>query len=169
MPPSTSFDGAGVYAIYYFGDFPPYRYLSRDVEPKPIYIGKAVPKGASTGFDLAIDVGPVLFRRLKEHGESISAAQNLRIQDFRCRYLVTDDIWIPLGESLLISRFRPIWNSPLQGFGNHHPGRERLTGMRSKWDTVHPGRPWAWGPQVTPQPETAEEILASLPGSLAEQ
>jgi hypothetical protein len=48
-------------------------------------------------------VGNVLFRRLKEHAESIRSAQNLDIKDFYCRFLVVDDIWIPLGESLVIS------------------------------------------------------------------
>lgn len=168
LPPPASFDGAGVYAIYYLGDFPEYRHLARPKNPLPIYVGKAVPKGASTGFDLTTNVGQVLLGRLKEHADSIRAAQNLELADFRCRYLVTDDIWIPLGESLLISRFRPLWNSPLTGFGNHNPGGKRLTGTRSKWDTVHPGRTWAWGPLVTPQPESAAEILASLPRALAE-
>ncbi|WP_250380992.1 Eco29kI family restriction endonuclease, partial [Escherichia coli] len=110
----TSFQGAGIYAIYYTGDHPAYRQLAelnRDGQFRlPIYVGKAVPAGARMGLTNPDKVGNVLFRRLKEHAESIRAAENLSIEDFYCRFLVVDDIWIPLGESLVISRFKPIWN-----------------------------------------------------------
>ena len=33
-----------------------------------------------------------------------------------------DDIWIPLGESLLIEMFVPLWNRILDGFGIHDLG-----------------------------------------------
>jgi hypothetical protein len=56
---------------------------------------------------------------------------------------VVDDVWIPLGESLLIQRHRPIWNSLIDGFGNHTPGKGRFEGARPAWDTLHPGRHWA--------------------------
>ncbi|MFH7468019.1 Eco29kI family restriction endonuclease, partial [Pseudomonas syringae group genomosp. 7] len=59
------------------------------------------------------------------------------------RFLVVDDIWIPLGESLIISRFTPVWNSLIDGFGNHNPGKGRHAGMRTRWDVLHPGRVWA--------------------------
>lgn len=127
------FTGAGIYAIYYTGDF-----------EAPIYVGKAVPAGARKGnFELDADPGTVLFKRLREHAESVNAAENLRLEDFFCRFLVVDDIWIPLGESLLIAKFAPIWNKLVDGFGNHDPGKGRYQGMRSKWDTLHPGRAWA--------------------------
>ena len=51
LPPEP-FIGAGVYAIYYRGDFAPYRRLAelnRDVYKVPIYVGKAVPAGARKG------------------------------------------------------------------------------------------------------------------------
>lgn len=35
----------------------------------------------------------------------MAAATNLNIQDFYCRFLSVDDIWIPLTESLMIERF----------------------------------------------------------------
>lgn len=44
LPPEP-FIGAGVYAIYYQGDFAPYRRLAelnRDAYKVPIYVGKAV-------------------------------------------------------------------------------------------------------------------------------
>jgi hypothetical protein len=82
-------------------------------------------------------------RRLAEHAESIEQAQNLEIPSFYGRYLSVDDIWIPLGESLLINHLRPIWNLVIDGFGNHDPGGGRRNQMKSSWDVLHPGRPWA--------------------------
>jgi len=141
------FHGAGVYALYYSGRFKPYAALTAlntaDQFRSPIYVGKAVPAGARKGGVLDPRPGRVLFRRLLEHAESISAAANLKIADFHCRFLVVDDIWIPLGESLLIARFSPIWNSLIDGFGNHDPGSGRHAGMRPRWDVLHPGRSWA--------------------------
>ncbi|MDG4280099.1 Eco29kI family restriction endonuclease, partial [Pseudomonas aeruginosa] len=102
------FEGAGIYAIYYTGGFAPYAQVSRlNADGKfmlPIYVGKAVPPGARMGASLELAAGKVLHKRLKEHAESIKAAENLDIKDFHCRFLVVDDIWIPLGESLIIAR-----------------------------------------------------------------
>lgn len=162
LPPESTFLGAGIYAIYYSGPFPAYAPFSSEECDSPIYVGKAIPAGGSTGFDLVAEVGPVLYGRLREHADSVTAAENLELSDFKCRYLVTDSIWIPLGESLLISSFRPAWNKPLTGFGNHDPGGKRRTGTRSRWDTVHPGRWWAWVEEATPRPETADQLLELL-------
>jgi hypothetical protein len=63
-----------------------------------------------------------------------------------------DDIWIPLGESLLIAKFTPPWNQYLDGFGNHDPGSGRYKQQRSLWDVVHPGRPWAMRCAENPKP-----------------
>jgi hypothetical protein len=142
------FKGAGIYAIYYTGDFEAYKLLAARNEggkfEAPIYVGKAVPLGARKGnFGLDSEPGPVLYKRLQEHAESVKDAENLRIEDFFCRFLVVEDIWIPLGEALLIAKFFPVWNKLLEGFGNHDPGKGRYQQMRSKWDTLHPGRSWA--------------------------
>lgn len=146
LPPDP-FVGAGVYAIYYHGDFPLYRRLSElnnDECKVPIYVGKAVPAGGRRGnLDLSVSPGTVLLNRLSEHHDSVDQAENLNIEDFSCRFLVVDDIWIPLAESLLIRRFRPLWNSVLDGFGNHDPGSGRYNQQKSPWDCVHPGRSWA--------------------------
>ena len=105
---------------------------------------RQIPPGARKGgFGLGVAPGFALFQRLREHSNSIEQARNLQLADFRCRYLISDDIWIPLGESLTIERFQPIWNVVLDGFGNHPPGGGRQRQERSKWDAVHPGRPWA--------------------------
>ena len=84
-----------------------------------------------------------MFRRLNEHAKSIEQASNLNVCDFYCRYLVVDDIWIPLDESLLIEKLSPLWNQVLDGFGNHDPGKGRYNQERSAWDVLHPGRNWA--------------------------
>lgn len=143
----TEFQGAGIYALYYQGPFKPYAALAAlnaaGRFSAPIYVGKAVPAGSRKGGVLDPKPGRVLFKRLAEHAESIRAVANLSIADFYCRHLVVDDIWIPLGESLLIARFSPIWNSLIDGFGNHDPGSGRHAGMRPRWDVLHPGRPWA--------------------------
>jgi hypothetical protein len=44
---------------------------------------------------------------------------------------------------VLIRRHSPVWNSLVDGFGNHDPGSGRHAGVRSQWDTLHPGRLWA--------------------------
>jgi len=145
LPPPQRFYGAGIYALYYRGGFAPYEPLARKNTGKdpswPIYVGKAVPQGARKGgFGLGTKPGNALFKRLSEHANSIRETKNLDVADFCCRYLVCDDIWIPLGEALLIGRFRPPWNVLIEGFGIHTPGRGRKKQVRSKWDTLHPGR-----------------------------
>lgn len=160
----TPFDGAGIYAIYYHGAFEPYAAISGDpqsIEAVPIYVGKAVPPGARRGGSLTTSVsGRWLHNRIAEHRDSISAVEggisNLRVDDFSVRYLAVDDIWIPLGEALLISTYNPLWNRLIDGFGNHDPGAGRYNGMRPLWDVLHPGR--AWAERCQPRPESHEEI-----------
>jgi hypothetical protein len=157
LPPEERFIGAGIYAIYYTGVFPAYRAIAeanRDRQFKiPIYVGKAVPAGARKGgFGLDTPPGTVLYKRLCEHAESIRTVKNLRPKDFFCRFLIVDDIWIPLGEALLIGMFNPVWNKLIDGFGNHDPGKGRYNQQRSPWDVVHPGRPWAAKLRPNPKP-----------------
>ncbi len=142
LRPIAPFDGAGIYTIYYHGDFKGYADVAD--QKKPIYVGKADPPGARRGrVGLDEPAGQVLYRRLQEHADSIRQV-NLRLEDFGCRYLVVDDIWIPLAESVLIRMYQPLWNQVIAGFGNHDPGSGRKDQERSAWDTIHPGRPWAF-------------------------
>lgn len=140
--------GADIYVIYYTGDFEPYSPISqgnRDGNLKsPIYVGKAIPKGGRKG-GLGADAtkGKALADRLGQHAQSIIESQNLRIEDFFFRHLVVDDIWIPLGENMLIETFKPVWNRVIDGFGNKDPGRRRATQYKSPWDVLHPGRKFA--------------------------
>lgn len=166
------FNGAGIYAIYYTGDFPEYEVLAkRNRSGKwaaPIYVGKAVPEGARKGgFGLDLPAGIALHKRFSDHAQSIEQCENLELHDFRCRYLLVDDIWIPLGESLLIEMFSPVWNMVLDGFGNHDPGAGRANQQKSAWDVLHPGRPWA--EKLKPNEKGKEAILASLRAFLKKQ
>ena len=165
LPPPMSFVGAGIYAIYYAGECPFYapfvqRNLNNQVSA-PIYVGKAVPSGARKGgCGLDIPTGRVLFNRLYEHAASIRQCSTLRIEDFSCRYLVVDDIWIPLGEALMIQKFSPPWNVAVDGFGNHDPGNGRYNQQCSAWDVLHPGRSWVT--RVKPNMRSLEQIRAAL-------
>ena len=111
---------------------------------------------------MSLDVyaGPALKRRLGEHARSIQQASNLTLSDFRTRYLVVDDIWIALAESLLITQFQPLWNVIIDGFGNHDPGRGRRNQARSDRDVLHPGRPWT--EKLASGNSTAEELRARI-------
>lgn len=161
------FRGAGLYAIYYNGPFPAYADLAavnRNGQFQvPIYVGKAIPSGARKGG--VGEGGSVLFKRLQEHLESVRAAENLNVGDFWCRYLTVEDIWIPLGEALLIAKFSPLWNRLIDGFGNHDPGKGRYEGVRPRWDVLHPGRAWAL--KCRDRKETAEQIAAEVAAYLA--
>ena len=161
LPPSNLFPGAGIYALYYIGDFGPYQSLAeRNREDRyqlPIYVGKAVPPGARKGgFGLGTAPGNAIFSRLREHARSIQQTRNLKVQDFFCRYVISDDIWIPLGESLLIEQFQPLWNVLIEGFGIHTPGAGRKKQVQSKWDTLHPGR--ALAHDLPPNPQSTGEL-----------
>ena len=159
------FEGAGIYALYYIGDFPAYaRITAANTENRfeaPIYIGKADPKGGRKGaLELDAADGTPLYGRLKDHASSIEQAVNLQFSDFFCRILVVDDIWISLGERRAIQRYLPLWNTTVDGFGNHDPGNRRKEQYRSDWDVVHPGRSWA--EKLGRGSKSAEQILAAV-------
>jgi hypothetical protein len=107
----------------------------------------------------------VLYDRLSEHAKSVEQAENLDLSDFFCRYLAVEDIWIPLGESLLIEQFSSVWNKIIDGYGNHDPGGGRYNQQRSPWDVLHPGRTWA--ERLQPNRRSDTEILDRLHEFLA--
>jgi hypothetical protein len=158
------FSGAGVYAIYYCGPFPPYRPLSslnKDGARHPIYAGKAIPDGGRKGSvrDSSLQ-SKALSKRLREHKMSIEEVPSLDLNHFSFRSLVVDDIWIPLGETLLIQKYKPLWNQVVDGFGNHAPGKGRGGGRKPLWDELHPGRKWASALQ--PPKWTQGQIIAAI-------
>ena len=160
LPPADRFTGSGVYAVYYLGDLPYYAgYSSADLT-RPIYVGKAIPTGGRKGSpQKGAGASSELFHRLKQHAKSIEQAKNLNLHEFRCRSLVVMPVWISLAERFLVEHFRPVWNTVVDGFGNHDPGRGRLNMRRPRWDVVHPGRPWATRLKAE---ETVEDIIRTL-------
>jgi hypothetical protein len=70
-------------------------------------------------------------------------AINLDVKDFLCRYIIIDEIWVPLAESLLITMYAPVWNQAVEGFGIKTPGKGREMQRRSEWDVLHAGRGFA--------------------------
>lgn len=162
LPPGESIQGSGVYVIYYYGRFPAYRALRRRRKRVPIYVGKAIPGGSRTGRSGLLEEGEgtSLFARLGNHARSVSQARNLNLRDFRCRYLtLAKSVYIFLAESLLIRRYQPVWNTVVTGFGNNPVGGRRATQQRSRWDTMHPGRP---GASMQPGRQSRAVILARI-------
>jgi len=158
--------GAGVYVIYYSGKLEIYSPVAAknagNVFGQPIYIGKAIPKGGRKGAlsEDSAAKGSALRDRLGQHLASVSEGQGLKAKDFHYRCLVVDDIWIPLGENMLVERFKPVWNLVIDGFGNKDPGRRRADQYRSPWDVIHPGRSFTHKLGLNPIP--AEDFVKSL-------
>lgn len=165
MPPQTRFTGPGVYGIYYSGQFPLYQGYSEQKPNggrRPIYVGKAVPPGWRQGRSTNEDAKPKfeLFARLKEHSRNISVAENLDIADFQTKFVLLSGLeasMIGTLEARLISKFTPLWNSALDGFGNHTPGVGRFDQAKSDWDVIHPGRAWAERCKGKPNEQTVIE------------
>lgn len=147
LPPPENFIGAGVYALYYIGKSPLYTYLynlNRISFEQPIYVGKAVPRGWRQA--RSQQSANELYSRLCDHENSIEQAKDLLLDDFRCRFMILEDAatdMIGTVEASLIRQYKPIWNSCIDGFGNHDPGSGRYDQARSDWDILHPGRSWA--------------------------
>lgn len=168
LPPPEIFKGAGIYAIYYIGKNPLYeKYaewnrLSYDA---PIYVGKAVPKGwrqARTS-DSSLTQSTELFNRLREHSRSIAVTSDLSPADFMCRFVIFEGAgsdMIGTIEAALIKLHRPLWNSCVDGFGNHDPGSGRYQQAKSDWDVLHSGRTWA--DRLSGTSNTQEFILEKI-------
>ena len=151
LPPVEKFTGTGVYALYYTGKnefYKRYAELNRLAYTHPIYVGKAVPKGwrQSRISDQADKRSMELFSRLREHGRNIEVAEGIEVDEFYCRFVIFEEggsDMISTIEAALIKLNRPLWNSIVDGFGNHTPGAGRFEQAKSDWDVIHPGRAWA--------------------------
>lgn len=141
MPPEEEFAGAGVYALYYSGGHDAYSPLVALDEKRfkfPIYIGKASAQSTKQGFNPNGGGAKKLYKRIEDHAKSIEAVENLDLDDFRCRYIVLNDAYISLAESVMIRVFRPPWNG--MSFGSKVVGKYRMGGKPGMWDSLHPGR-----------------------------
>lgn len=165
LPPTMQFIGSGVYGLYYLGDYDLYDKIAvsnREVQIQPIYVGKAVPPGWRTARSKEV-VMPDLSRRLREHARSISQTANLQIEDFWCRFMILGGVesdLIGAVEAALIRKYRPLWNTIVDGFGNHDPGAGRYNQARSEWDVLHPGR--IWTERLTGTSPNLENIIAKI-------
>lgn len=165
LPPSSRFIGVGVYALYYLGDSEHYKHiveLNKANCVHPIYVGKAVPAGWRTARNPKTkNLG--LLGRLREHTKSIEQGTGLDVADFRCRFIILQENeadLITAVEAQLIRLSMPIWNTLIDGFGNHTPGKRRFTQSLSEWDVLHPGRSWA--EKLTGPRPSLETILKKL-------
>lgn len=150
MPPPT-FKGAGVYAIYCTATTGLYERYGNKVNRMgynvPIYVGKAVPKGWRQSRIAGIENKDSTLRaRLAKHARTICAARDLDIDDFACRFMIFsgDSVdMIAAVEAALISEYRPLWNTVIDGFGNNDPGGKRMDGEVPQWHIIHKGVDWA--------------------------
>lgn len=165
LPPLEQFSGSGVYGLYYAGDYElyvPVVRVNKTTCIQPIYIGKAVPQGWRTGRSIGLQRQD-LYKRLREHAKSIQQAVNLRVDDFQCRFMILagieSDLVVPV-EAELIRRYKPLWNTTVDGFGNHDPGSGRYNQAKSAWDILHPGRPWV--ERLTGESQSLEAVVARI-------
>jgi len=135
IPPPQTFVGAGVYALYYLGKSGIYSKFGNEINRTaynvPIYVGKAVPDGWRQSRNTsATDGKNKLFSRIKEHARSIQAVRSLSVNEFHCRFMIFEgeaQNMIAAAEAALIAEKTPLWNSVVDGFGNHAPGVKRKT------------------------------------------
>ena len=151
LPLSDRFLGTGVYALYYTGANPLYLRLSelnRLSYAIPIYVGKAVPRGWRQGrvSDSQLSQSNELHSRLREHTRNIEICDGLETSSFACRFVIFEETgsdMISTVEAALIKLFKPLWNTAVDGFGNHTPGAGRFEQAKSDWDVIHNGRAFA--------------------------
>lgn len=164
LPLQAAFTGTGVYALYYTGKYDHYSFYAKRSTRIPIYIGKAVPQGWRQGrLTAEASMGRELYRRIKEHAKNIDASENLDSKDFEARFMIFKDDTanlISTIESALIRKYNPLWNSIVDGFGNHDPGKGRYNQAVSEWDFLHPGRMWV--ARLTGQKPEMEQIIAKI-------
>ena len=166
LPPAIGFPGVGIYALYYLGSLDLYSHVVRQNQQdyaQPIYVGKAVPAGWRTARASSATESRALYQRLREHTRSIASVENLEVSDFHCRFMILNGIetdLISAVESALIRTCFPLWNTVVDGFGNHDPGKGRYNQARSEWDVLHPGRNWT-NRLAGPAPKL-ERIIAKI-------
>lgn len=158
----SKFYGSGVYAVYYRGDFDAYQPVSGT--DTPLYIGKVDPQ--TPGAETVEHQGTKLYGRLvNDHAKNIRVAENLDLAEFDCRYLVVKSAWQNTAETYLINRFKPIWNNEVgicYGIGKHGDAAKTRGNTRSPWDTLHPGRKWAWAKDNKPNPKSPDAIKEEI-------
>lgn len=173
LPLQERFLGTGVYALYYTGKneiYRKYSEINRLAYKSPIYVGKAVPKGWRQS-RISHDVkksSSELYSRIREHSRNIEKVEGIDLHDFSCRFVIFEaegSDMIGTIEAALIKLNIPLWNSALDGFGNHTPGAGRFNQAKSDWDVIHTGREWA--DKCTGTPKAKAEILERIGSHLS--
>lgn len=168
LPPPARFRGTGVYALYYTGRtgiYSEYGVLNRTSYAHPIYVGKAVPKGwrQARVVDDPDAQSSELRSRLTEHSKNIQKVTGIELPDFMCRFVILEGAasdMIGTIEAALIKLHKPLWNTSMDGFGNHTPGEGRFKQAKSDWDVMHVGRTWA--DKCTGVPSSPEHVLENV-------
>ncbi|MEU5129067.1 Eco29kI family restriction endonuclease [Streptomyces mobaraensis] len=167
--------GSGIYALYYCGSNPLYTEISSPDCLIPLYVGQARPTGVRKGTAEEKPDATTLWDRIYEHKQSIHQVHDLETSDFRVRYLVAIEAFVSIAERVIIRHYRPVWNSIVDGFGNHDPGaNRRKDSYRPAWDELHPGRWWSHPdnmptPSKTPAAVSRSRIRDLLTGKLSEE
>jgi Eco29kI restriction endonuclease len=138
---ADTFEGDGVYALYYHGGFPLYSPVRSAGSTYPLYVGKSDRPGRTRG-------GPSSARNLysrlvHDHYTSIEQATNLSLEHFTFRFLRLAPSWVDFVERGLVRLFQPVWNVLISGFGARHfanDDRRNPIERASVWDSLHPGR-----------------------------
>jgi hypothetical protein len=172
--------GSGIYAIYYIGDHPFYKEISKT--ETPIYVGKADPSLPDA--NTPRQQGNKLTGRLREHAKTIRTVEAfakanalpegvypIESADFVCRRLVCATNAQLVAEVHLIRMFRPLWNSETKacfGMSKHGDNAETRSNKRSPWDVVHPGREWA-GHASLKNSASLEQIKCKIEAVLADK
>jgi hypothetical protein len=73
------------------------------------------------------------------------------------------DLVVPV-EAAMIRKYRPLWNTVVDGFGNHDPGAGRYNQARSEWDIIHPGRVWA--SRLTGKSPVSDKVIDNIKKAL---
>nr|WP_330235449.1 Eco29kI family restriction endonuclease [Streptomyces sp. NBC_00566] len=167
--------GSGIYALYYCGANPLYAEISSPDCRVPVYVGQARPAGVRKGTAEEKPDATTLWDRIYEHKQSLHQVHDLEISDFRVRYLVAIEAFVSIAERVIIQHHRPVWNSIVDGFGNHDPGaNRRKDSYRPAWDELHPGRWWAHPDNMPTPSKTAADVSRArirdlLTGRLSEE
>ncbi|MEV7542881.1 Eco29kI family restriction endonuclease [Streptomyces sp. NPDC089915] len=167
--------GSGIYALYYCGPNPLYAEISSPDCLVPVYVGQARPTGVRKGMAEEKPDATTLWDRIHEHRQSLLQVHDLEVSDFKVRHLVAIEAFVSVAERVIIRHYRPVWNSIVDGFGNHDPGaNRRKDSFRPAWDELHPGRWWSH-PDNMPTPSkrsaaTSRSLIRDLlSGKLSEE
>ncbi len=155
------FYGAGVYALYYNGDFPGLR--ANFAAGTPDLRGKADPADAAS--KTAMEQGDRLARAAYGSLEKYREGGKPRCdwQDFEYRALVVQTGWQTSAEDYLIHLFKTASGIPAgvsaTDSANMATIPARAPTCASPWDTLHPGRDWAHRDPKMKDARPAERII----------